>query len=229
MVPTADKVEYGTMFESENATPGALMAPDEADVRKDTQYGVDGTTRTGTCAVPDASDVREGVNVSDVQGTLVVPADSDIRYGVGTGTCQVPAPEYVLAGVSVDATVGSLNPNFPDVSDVRDGVQYASEYFEGGTHEGTLDLPAITHVRSGVSFDNGNQTGNLAVPSGENVRFGEQYGADGTQQTGLLVVPAAADVRAGVFFEVDTDDDGIGNTAGTLAAAAPPSPIFFRN
>ncbi len=52
------------------------------------------------------------------------------------------------------------------------------------------DYPDITDVREGVAFDSGSLIGVLSIPGESNVRRGVGYGANGTELTGTLFVPA---------------------------------------
>ena len=55
-------------------------------------------------------------------------------------------------------TVTIEDPDYPDNSDVRDGT-----IFNLGLREGTLDLPAESDVKFGVSFDNNTKTGTYII------------------------------------------------------------------
>lgn len=84
-------------------------------------------------------------------------------YDDGSGTVHPFARDLGLYQTTLEA-------DYPDAEDVRDGVFYNS-----GLYEGTLALPAVTDVRHGVPFD-----------------------APAVEQTGTCHVPAASDVRTGV-------------------------------
>lgn len=88
------------------------------------------------------------------------------------------------------ATPALNGDTMPAASDVRLGVTR-------GLITGTLDLPAVTDVRTGTIFDNTTKTGTCAVPSAANTRLGTAVDAT----TGLLNIPILADVRAGVTYD----------------------------
>lgn len=65
---------------------------------------------------------------------------------------------------------------------------------------GACDYPGIGDVRNGVSYDNGNLTGNLQLPTESQVLNAVGFGSLGTEFTGNVVLPVVGDVQDGVNF-----------------------------
>lgn len=95
--------------------------------------------------------------------------------------------------------------------------QGATEIINGVTVTGTLDLPTPSNVKSGVTYDHGDQTGLYTAserytdPGQANVRAGTAYLHNNVNKNGTCEVPVAADVRFG---------SGVDNTVGTLTVPA---------
>ena len=89
----------------------------------------------------------------------------------------------------------------PDVSDVRDNVDYGaggSEYT--GTYAGGIpvdDIVGSQYVIVGQDNYDGGEAGTFAVPDEADVRDGTGFGADGTEYEGTLVVPDYSGVTEG--------------------------------
>lgn len=162
--------------------------PGVANVRAGTAYKANSSSnnRTGTAAIPEASNVRSGTAVDDTTGTLVVPEASDVR-----------------SGVSVDNTTGTLD--LPEASDVRDGVAFDDT-------EGTLVVPEASDVRSGVPVDD--TTGTLTVPSLANTKIGVAGdGGVGTYDgSDRWSVPQASEIKHGVLAKSNSLTNNVSGT-----------------
>lgn len=204
----------GSAFEG-----AAYTDPGVANVRSGTTYTYNGTAQTGTAVIPSAANVRSGTSVDATTGTLVVPTLSNTKIGVagdgGTGTYD-----------------GSDRWSDPLIANVRSGTAYKVNS-TSNNRTGTLDLPAVTSVKTGVTFDGASQTGTYdgsdrwSDPGVANTRSGTAYKANSTTNnrtgtaaipssanvrlgtsvdagTGALIVPAATDVKHGVTFDAST-------------------------
>lgn len=76
-------------------------------------------------------------------------------------------------------------------------------YFFQDSVSDQADYPSEDDVRDGVQFNNFGNTGNLTVPSENNVRLGISYGSDGTEFTGTLIVGLSGEVVYFPPFDVD--------------------------
>lgn len=191
--PLAVEVLYGVSFGVEGAeATGTVVLPGADDVKSGVTYGPS-SGLTGTYApatdYPAATDVRSGVdyNFAASTGTLVLPAESAVQNGV----------QYGAGGTEFTGTYNPVAADYPAVTDVRYGVSYDS-----GSLVGTLTLPAVGDVQSGVQFGAGGTeyTGTFTSPSVGDVQSGVSYGADGTEYTGTFVVPTEAQVESGVGY-----------------------------
>jgi len=204
---------FGTLV----VTSSGTNYPALSDVRLNIVYS---SGSIGTLAVPALSTVLSGVPVDNTFGTLLMPSLSDVRYGVtstaltGTsytsytlsaGSLRVPSPSLVLSGVPTDNTFGTLL--MPSLSDVRFGTRYVNltgaSYTSYATTSGSLIVPALSTVLSGVPIDN--TFGKLLMPSLSDIRFGtSSITLTGTSYTsytlsaGSLRVPALSTVLSGV-------------------------------
>ncbi len=142
--------------------------------------------------------LKDGETVDDVTGTYE-----------GGGTCDYPAIGHVLDGIvySSSGLTGVLS--LPTVINVKDGITYGSGNVEyTGTYgalcvrTGSLDLPLVDDVQSGVIFDNTTQTGVFGWPVITNVIDGIKYGANNTEYTGTFVCdyPDIINVRSGTEY-----------------------------
>lgn len=121
------------VFAQSDSYPRNGTDPGVANVRSSTAYRIEGEDKVGTCAVPDAEDVLDGVSVGATVGTLEVPADEDVRAGVGSGSLEVPDPSDVLEGIDTDDTVGTLvlpaeNEVKHDIGFGAEGTEYQGSY-----------------------------------------------------------------------------------------------------
>jgi len=204
---------FGTLV----VTSSGTNYPALSDVRLNIVYS---SGFIGTLAVPALSTVLSGVPVDNTFGKLLMPSLSDVRYGVtstaltGTsytsytlsaGSLRVPSPSLVLSGVPTDNTFGTLL--MPSLSDVRFGTRYVNltgaSYTSYATTSGSLIVPALSTVLSGVPIDN--TFGKLLMPSLSDIRFGtSSITLTGTSYTsytlsaGSLRVPALSTVLSGV-------------------------------
>lgn len=207
-IDTDDWIEPAT-----DTTDGTHPNPTgSAKIVTELEAYIDDYVAPSSGTVPDASDVRSGVEVGETTGTLVIPAASDVQTGVG----------YGAAGTEFTGTFTA-----PDAGDVR-----ASETYGGGGTEftGTLTLPAVGDVQEAVTYGAGGDeyTGTFAVPAAEDVAIGVQYGASGTEFTGTLSAGGG---------EADWTDEekeqiryrlGLDGTA-TAPSAASPFPANFAS
>ena len=194
-LPIESNVETGIQYGASGIEfTGSLDLPGIADVRLGTDY--DGATKTGTCAVPVASNVRLAIDVDDTIGTLDLPVIGDVEFGVifdnttKTGTFVVPSE-----------------------IDVRTGKDYG----DSSEFTGSLDLPLIIDVRLGTDFDNTTKTGTLDLPSIQDVEYGVKF--DRLTKTGLFVSPAVSKVETGTLYGYN--GEFIGTLAGDTTILAP--------
>lgn len=133
--------------------------------------------------------------------------DSSITAGQQLMGVAVYDPEIDLGAYQTIAGAGSA----PNAYDLRSGVTV-------GAVTGTLVIPAITDVRSGINYDvaPNAKVGSLDLPSEDDVRFGTTY--DNSTKTGLLDLPSEADVKLGVGYDqsskvgsLESTDPGISN------------------
>jgi hypothetical protein len=111
---------------------------------------------------------------------------------------EVISGKRFSAGINYDA---EGNVILPAEADVKNGVGYGAEgtEFEGTYGGGTADYPAESEVLNGVSFDNGNQTGDVILPLEGDVVSGINFGSQGTLE-GNVKLPAETDVKLGVGY-----------------------------
>lgn len=183
--------------------------PGQANVRNGQAYTIAGVAKTGTLAVPTASQVLSGVAVDAGTGNVQLPAASDVKVGTtfgasggstGTydGSDRWSDPGQANVWWSVPYKANSLTPNkvgtlvLPATADVRQGISYAV-----GT--GVLVVPDPGDVRQGVSVDS--DTGTLLVPDPADVRQGTAFDNTNAPQIGTLDLPAASNVKTGVQFD----------------------------
>ena len=135
--------------------------PAESDVREWEAYG---DTNTQLVGVLDVSDENP-----------IYPGQSDVRLGVTYGTQTDP-----------DKYTG--NVRVPPASEVRLGYDFDSLDQVTGTLDTTADFPTEGDVREGVTFDEGDRTGNLVIPIESTVQEGVLYGALGIEFTGTYTI-----------------------------------------
>lgn len=140
--------------------PLSSTDPGVANVRSATSYNFQGNSKTGTCVVPTAANVRSAVQVDATNGTLVVPGASSVKTGVTYDS-----------GSSVTGTYdGSDRWTDPGNTNVKNGVQYKANSLTNnktGTYQGN-DLwsdPGEANVLNGVSYlvDGVTMTGTLQL------------------------------------------------------------------
>jgi len=204
---------------------GTLAVPAASDVRAGTS--VDATT--GTLAVPSAANVRSGVAVDATTGTCVVPAASNVRSGTPvdatTGTCVVPAASAVLLGTAVDATTGTLTSTDPGQGNVVDGVPYEiNSVSKTGSYVPPASVdPGIDNVRSGTVYEiaGASKTGTCVVPSPSDVRL--ETPVDATTGTLTSTDPGVGNVVLGTAYEINSVEKTGTLDLGLVAAKALPS------
>ncbi len=198
--------------------------PTEAQVLDGVEYTDGVVDYTGTLdpgaggTVPDANDVRLGVNVGQGSGTLRVPAVEDVRIGK-----VFDANDSLTGTLDVDAEA-----NLPAVDDVLEAVAYGST----SQLTGTYATVAVGDVQESVTFGPSESlTGTFVVPTQQQVMEGVGYGEDGTEFTGILDpgggatdYPAPSDVRdaieyafgaaAGILVSPDAGDVRLGVSYG---------------
>ncbi|RKX66617.1 MAG: hypothetical protein DRP42_02775 [Tenericutes bacterium] len=78
------------------------------------------------------------------------------------------------------------------------------------------DYPSEDDVRDGVDYDSANYTGNMTLPSIDDVQESVQFGTSGTEYTGVFGVPAENEVGNGVGYGAnDTEFTGSANLEGS--------------
>ncbi len=172
--------------------------PGIANVRLSTGYIINGTSLTGTAAIPSAANVRSGTATDATTGTLVVPTLANTKTGVagdgGTGTYD-----------------GSDRWTDPGESNVRSATAYKANS-TSNNKAGTCVVPTAANTKTGVSVDVSPGVGTYdgsdrwTDPGQGNVAFGVAYKANSTSnnRTGLVVIPSAAAVKTGVGFDVSS-------------------------
>lgn len=184
-IPVAANVRAGT---ATDATTGSLAVPAATDVRR--TVAVD--AGTGTAYIPTAANVRAGTSVDATVGTLAVPAAGNVRSGVsvdaGTGTLVAPSLANTKVGVAGDGGTGTYDGSDrwsdPGSTNVKTGVAYKANSLtnnETGSYAPVADFPAVTNVRLGTAFNDGNLTGTLDLVTGDKIRAGY------TQDNGAIV------------------------------------------
>ncbi len=110
-VPTQSQVKTGILFDEDDSMVGLYNGndrwsdPGQANVREGVGYLANNVNKTGTCAVPDPSDVRYQTPVDDTEGELTLPVAADVRLGTsfaGTvGELIVPPANETKLGTPV--------------------------------------------------------------------------------------------------------------------------------
>jgi hypothetical protein len=152
-------------------------------------------------------------------GTCLAVVTDDVSY---TDSAAVAGTLYFYVVVATDPSVAgatsaevACEPYRMDLPVAFLGDSLYGNTPSGGspppTYFGTLDLPGIHNVKSGVTFDNTTKTGDCAVPAASDVRNGTSVSLG----AGTLVVPSVANVAFGVTF-----DNG---STGTSHVPMPPT------
>ncbi|MCX6106074.1 MAG: hypothetical protein NTY08_09615 [Proteobacteria bacterium] len=191
---------------------GNVTIPDASKVLSTTQYGVAGTSLTGTLALPDPTKVRVSNGNFGIGGIASAPALADCSADGGT-TCVAVTPyaaaltsslgPKVVSGNTVAGVTGTaIAESHSDCSaDGAMGCVAVSSY----TAAATTGL--ASKVLSGSTV--AGVPGNVTLPTAANVYSGIQFGVAGTGVTGTLTTPTAANVRTsnGLY--------GVGGTGST--------------
>lgn len=163
--------------------------PGIANVRSGQGYAINGSSLTGTAAIPTAANTKTGVAVDATTGTYdgsdrwTDPTEACVKTGTpykansttnnktgtydGSDRWTDPGISHVELGVTYKANstsnnrTGTYTPVAADYPDEAD-VRDGIEYSNGG-FIGELDLPNASDVRAGVTFDSATETGTLAV------------------------------------------------------------------
>ena len=131
--------------------------PLQTDVRLSVQYGDEGVNQfTGSAAIPLPVDVREGFAIEQTVGTIHVPPEAKVEDG------------YPYDGGS-KSKIGRLVVEDPET-----------------------DYPEVSDVRDGVRYDFGQLVGIYEPASETVVKSGEMYGAGGTEFMGTYIVDAGS-------------------------------------
>lgn len=137
-------------------------------------------------------------------GTGYTYGDNDAAKVLTTaeaaGTYQAVNVADVRGGtpVGVSPAVGTLA--LPAVGNVRSGIDYGTD---GTELQGILVLPEVGDVRDGIGFGGGSGVefeGTLALPVITDVRAGVDYGTDNVELQGTLTLPSTSDVRADITY-----------------------------
>ena len=173
----------------------------------------------GTASATSLFSVAKGTLYSEFQPCTAWPLGNDGEHDLNEAAIWNepidPTPSGLdLSGASrsdwVESTADSLGANVPSEDDVRDGVAY-----DDG---------------AGNDF-----TGNLELPSVENVKLGIQYGTDGTELTGTLFVPglvtgdtewAPLEVQKAIYQILINDDEIIDLLGGDSDVDATTDKVF---
>ena len=168
-LPSENDVEDGVQFD--NLTKeGNLVVPTQSNVKKDVEYGSNGTEKTGTLestdpginnVIKDITYKIESVNkigIFDENARNIDPGENNVEDGVS----------YKIKNINKE---GNLKQ--PSELDVRDGIGYGGN---GTEKTGTLDLPSTHDVEKDVKFDGNTKTGEFVVPAENKVEDGTKYG-----------------------------------------------------
>lgn len=155
-------------------------------------------------------------NISTYSGRIIVPnlvAGNTIRAIVQALTNAKKTNTNALYAVRMEAIyLGNFSCPVsvdPGPANVRTGTAYT---INDVAKVGTLDLPATTDVKTGVSYDGATKTGSYdgsdrwSDPSVENVRTGIGYKANSTtvNKNGTANIPAPSNVRSGTPVDATT-------------------------
>ena len=110
----------------QSALGGTSTDPGTANVRSGTAYEIAGTSLTGTCHVPTASQVLSGIAVDATTGNVVLPTAGQVEAAVTFGPASATTGTY-------DPITGNYTD--PGASHVEAGTTYK---FAGSTETGTL-------------------------------------------------------------------------------------------
>jgi hypothetical protein len=209
----------------------------------DVVYLIDGTLTTGAVKLYIDGSLNTTSNFSATRAALASDIGSLIAIGTQSAQSQnqtrIKVNEFVIWDTIIDPTSvacggsnvslnGSSRANFVDVTafngDSTDpgqaNVRLSTTYvINGSSKTGTLDLPSVANVKTGVAYDNSSSTGTYdgsdrwTDPAIANVRSGTAYKANSTSnnRTGTAAIPVAANVRSGTATDA---------TTGTLAVPA---------
>jgi hypothetical protein len=180
--PGAANTKTGVSYTYEGATVNGTYDgsdrwtdPGEVNVRSATAYKANSTSnnKTGSCAVPIASNVLAGVAVDATTGTFdeaarnTDPGISNVRTGQAykianaskTGTCAVPVAGNVLSGVAVDATTGTFDEAARNTDPGESNVIFGTSYkIQNASKIGTFNEsarnsdPGEASVAYGVTY-----------------------------------------------------------------------------
>lgn len=159
--------------------------PGIANVRNLTSYYILGESKTGTCAVPGAADVRNGTAVDATTGTCNVPVAGDVRNGTAvdatTGTAYIPSAANTRFGINVDATTGTCK--VPTAANTKIGV--AVDVSDTGTYDGSdrWTDPGAANVKAPVGYKanslTNNKTGSYNGTDTQDIVLGDGGGVNG--------------------------------------------------
>lgn len=201
--------------------PGVSTDAGIANIRSGTNYTFNGSSKTGTLAVPATNKVLTPEAVDATTGTLTLPmaaqALTSATFGVGgnsiTGTVTLPAAGFVLSGTTFGAG-GATSGTYVVVATAN--VRFGTAYGAASALTGTLAVPTASNVLSGVSVDAG--TGTYVTVATGGVKIGTAYGA-GSALTGTYdgsdrwTDPSVSNVLSGVVYKANATSN---NRTGTL-------------
>lgn len=223
-----------TSYVDIGAVQRRINLPAITDVRNGTVF--DNLLKTGTAYIPTATNVRYGTNVDATTGTCVVPTAANTKTGVsvdvsdtGTydgsdrwtdpGVAHVELATVYKANSTTNNRTGTLTSTStdPGIANVRSGTGYA---ISGASLTGTLDLPTVGNVKTGVTFDGATKTGTYdgsdrwTDPTEALVHLGTTYKANSTSlnKTGTLDIATPSQIADAVWDEVQSGH----TTAGTF-------------
>jgi hypothetical protein len=181
---------------------GRWHPADPAKYQDGEQYGVDGTSETGTLEVKDLTFAEEAARNTD-------PGENNVRWQT----------TYKIINANKEGNVF-----LPDESEVQSGVAYDSNAERTGTLI-SISNPGENNVREGVAYGGGGIVfyGNLIVPTSGEVQAGVNYDTNGSI-TGTYD-PLGTAPSAPVFGTVTVS----GTTATVpLTAGNPADKIYLR-
>ena len=154
VVPLPGTVVVGTTFD--NGTVGTRVDALVAKVLSGYKYGDPDSQLTGiytgATAAQGVSGYQWGVNGTSISGTQVVPAITDVRnltnVGTGQGSLVVPLPGTVVVGTTYDGATAGTRVDCPAAKAITTSGNYGNP---SGPLVGTNVLPAITDVRAGTA------------------------------------------------------------------------------
>jgi hypothetical protein len=208
----------GTLAVTGNATGGSGS----------TAFGCNNNS-TGTLAITGiatggTTNGAPGVNAANAAGTVNLGRAKGNDFGIGSvgiaaGFGVAAAQSHIVKIKEIEYGLRGMSPTSgpvfiePDLGNLAIFVEYPTGSKTLSDPNDTAGLsPAVTDVRSGVVYNNGNDTGTCAVPAAASVGFGVPV--DATTGTAYL---SQSDVLAAVWGAATTSLTTAGSIGALLA------------